>query len=129
MKKNLELNNKVLESILVNDKDKSVTVVSTDIQAMSVNAINKVVEMMGGPKLDELPTRKVVMSNAVGDDEFDPYVGVALALAYTVFGSKTQFHKFVNEASMVKRVKPKCQKKLEKEVKKAVKKAKEDTSK
>lgn len=35
------------------------------------------------------------------DDEFDKYVGAALAYAYSMFGSKTKFRKFVDENSKV----------------------------
>lgn len=31
------------------------------------------------------------------EDDFDPFVGVALALCYNIFGSKNKFHKFVNK--------------------------------
>ena len=30
-------------------------------------------------------------------DTFDPAIGMALAMAYKAFGSKTKFHKFVND--------------------------------
>lgn len=35
------------------------------------------------------------------DDDFDKYVGAALAYVYSEFGSKTQFRKFVDEYSKV----------------------------
>ena len=44
----------------------------------------------------EQETKVVAMSKPVGDDEFDKYIGVALALAYVTFGSKTKFHKYVD---------------------------------
>ena len=40
------------------------------------------------------------------NDEFDPAVGVALALAYKCFGSKTKFHKWV-DAQVQKNIKKK----------------------
>lgn len=104
MKKELNLNNKVIESITVNEKKKTVTMVSNDLHAMSVNALNRMTEVfMGAPYKEELPTKNIVMSNVVGEDEFDVNVGVALALAYTIFGSKNKFHKFVNSLSKIKK--------------------------
>lgn len=40
----------------------------------------------------------VTMSKTHPDDEFDPYVGSALAICYNLFGSKTQFYKYVDSA-------------------------------
>lgn len=42
------------------------------------------------------------------EDDFDPYIGVALGMAYKIFGSKTAFRKWVDENS--KTVKPKAKK-------------------
>lgn len=39
----------------------------------------------------------VTLAKTAKGDEFDPYVGAALALAYQLFGSKTQFRKYVDE--------------------------------
>lgn len=36
-------------------------------------------------------------------DNFDPYVGIALCIAQRIFGSKTKFHKIVNNAISNKR--------------------------
>lgn len=38
-------------------------------------------------------------------DNYDPAVGIALAMAYHHFGSKSKFHKFVNEAVAKQRAK------------------------
>ena len=46
------------------------------------------------------------ISSCTENDEFDPAIGVALALAYKCFGSKTKFHKWVN-AQMQKNSKKK----------------------
>jgi len=41
--------------------------------------------------------KTVTMAKTSKDDEFDKYVGAALAIAYQLFGSKTQFKKYVDE--------------------------------
>lgn len=42
---------------------------------------------------------QITKAKTCPEDEFDPYVGSALAICYNLFGSKSQFHKYVN-ASM-----------------------------
>ena len=60
-------------------------------------------------------------SKPLGNDEFDPYVGSALALAYAIFGSKNKFHKWVKKnVAIPEQVKPEKPKKAKK-VKKAEK--------
>lgn len=113
MKKNIRLNEKEVRSIQVNKEKKLVTVVSDDIVAMSRNALGKVVNMMReeeGKKpleYEPLPTKVVTISNPVKNDEFDPYIGVALALAYNLFGSKTKFRKYVKEEILKEKDEPK----------------------
>lgn len=105
MKKQINLNNKVIESITVNEKKKTVTMVSNDLEAMSFNALNRMTEEFYGiPHQEELPTKNIVMSNVVGEDQFDVNIGVALALAYTIFGSKNKFHEFVDSLPKIKEV-------------------------
>lgn len=57
-------------------------------------------------------------SKPLGNDEFDPYVGAALALAYAIFGSKNRFHKWVKKnvaiPEQVKPEKPKKAKRVKK---------------
>jgi len=101
--KEIKLNDKVVKTIQVNENKKVVTVVSDDMNARSVNAIAKLIDMMrveeGKQPLYKEPieTKVVTVSKPNKNDEFDPYIGVALALAYNLFGSKTQFRKYVKE--------------------------------
>ena len=103
MKTDITLNGKELKTIQVNKEKKLVTVVSDDIAAVSYNELCKLVNFVrkeeGREPLEYTPkSEKVVtISNPVKDDEFDPYIGVALALAYNLFGSKTKFRKYVKE--------------------------------
>lgn len=62
---------KRLENIWINDKKKVVTVKKPDGSVIKVKCDKR--------------------------DEFDPYVGTALALAYKEFGSKSKFRKYVDE--------------------------------
>lgn len=91
----MEMNEKRIKSITINEKKKVVTIVADDMVKVSTNGLNKVIRMLGG-EAEDVDTKVVGMSNPVGDDEFDKYVGVALALAYVTFGSKTKFHKYVD---------------------------------
>lgn len=91
----MEINEKRIRSITINESKKAVTVVADDMVKVSKNALNKVIRMLGGEAEDE-ETKVVAMSKPVGDDAFDKYIGVALALAYVTFGSKTKFHKYVD---------------------------------
>lgn len=103
MKKYIRLNEKEVRTIQVNKEKKLVAVVSADLTAISLNEINKFVNFLreeeGRKPLEyePKPEKVVTISNPVKDDEFDPYIGVALALAYNLFGSKTQFRKYVKE--------------------------------
>lgn len=103
MKEDIRLNGKEVKSIQVNKGKKLVTVVSNDPYARSFNELNKFVNFLReeeGRKPVEFepkPEKVVTISNPVKDDEFDPYIGVALALAYNLFGSKTKFRKYVKE--------------------------------
>ena len=67
-----------LKSLLINKRDKSVTLVS-----------------------DSEGKRVEIVRTCEGDN-YDPYIGTALALVYTLYGSKTQFRKFVDEFARVK---------------------------
>lgn len=103
MKKTISLNEKEVRTIQVNKEKKLVTVVSDDIAAIAYNGICKMANILReeeGRKPVEYepkPEKVVTISNPVKDDEFDPYIGVALALAYNLFGSKTKFRKYVKE--------------------------------
>ncbi len=103
MKKTINLNEKEVRTIQVNKEKKLVTVVSDDIAAIAYNGICKMANILReeeGRKPVEFepkPEKVVTISNPVKDDEFDPYIGVALALAYNLFGSKTKFRKYVKE--------------------------------
>ena len=103
MKEDIRLNGKEVTTIQVNKQKKLVTVVSNDPYAMSFNELCRIVNMLrkdeGRKPLEyePKPEKVVTISNPVKDDEFDPYIGVALALAYNLFGSKTKFRKYVKE--------------------------------
>jgi len=113
MKNKISLNEKEVRTIQVNKEKKLVTVVSDDLYAMSSNAMCKLINMMReeeGRKPVEYepkPEKVVTISNPVKDDEFDPYIGVALALAYNLFGSKTKFRKYVKEEILKEKEEPK----------------------
>ena len=113
MKTDITLNGKELKTIQVNRNKKLVTVVSTDYAAVSYNELCKLVNFVrkeeGREPLEYTPkSEKVVtISNPVKDDEFDPYIGVALALAYNLFGSKTKFRKYVKEEILKEKEEPK----------------------
>ena len=61
----------------------------------------------------------VTMSKTHPDDEFDPYVGSALAICYNLFGSKTQFYKYVD--SVIKECDTKRELKQQKDIYKKIK--------
>lgn len=76
-----------------------------DIEGIYPNKEKKLVVV----KFDENTTIKVQCQK---EDEFDLYIGVALAINYKLFESKTQFRKFVDkntiwQVSKEKKVKPK----------------------
>ena len=49
-----------------------------------------------------LTTKKeVITTQVVPGDKYDPYVGVALVMAYAKFGGKEKFRKYVNERAKV----------------------------
>ena len=49
-----------------------------------------------------LTTKKeVITTQVVPGDKYDPYVGVALVMAYAKFGGKEKFRKYVNECAKV----------------------------
>ena len=101
--KEIKLNDKVVKTIQVNKNKRVVTVVSDDLNARSRNALCKLIDIMrmeeGKQPLNAEPLEEkvVTQSQPINTDEFDPYIGVALALAYNLFGSKTQFRKYVKE--------------------------------
>lgn len=61
----------------------------------------------------------VTMSKTHPDDEFDPYVGSALAICYNLFGSKTQFYKYVD--SVIEECNTKRKHKQQKDIYKKIK--------
>lgn len=101
--KEIKLNDKIVKTIQVNNKKRVVTVVSDDLNAIARNAVSKLIDIMrmeeGKKPLNPEPveTKVVTVSQPNKQDEFDPYIGVALALAYNLFGSKTQFRKYVKK--------------------------------
>lgn len=91
----VNLNGKKLDSITINYNDRIVTAASSkvDLEIKCVNVFGVKIPVSIEPKT----TKVVTTSRCHENDEFDPYVGVALAVAENVFGSRTQFIKFVNE--------------------------------
>ncbi len=101
--KEIKLNNKVVKTIQVNRDKKVVTVVSHDTTAQSTNYLHNLINMMRLEKGNKpyyeghIEEKVITQSHPIHNDEFDPYIGVALALAYNLFGSKTKFRKYVKE--------------------------------
>lgn len=100
--KEIKLNDKVVKTIQVNKNKKVVTVVSEDTIAQSRNYLNKIIDRMRiaegkQPEGKHVEEKVITQSQPIHNDEFDPYIGVALALAYNLFGSKTKFRKYVKE--------------------------------
>ena len=106
-KDNMKINNKELKQIIIDEDRKTVTVITETPDSLR--------PLFG---LEPKPTKYVTYSKASDEDEFDKYVGVALALAYQKFGSKEEFHKFVRESELINDVKK------NKEAKAATKEAK-----
>lgn len=98
----------LIKGIGINEKKKEATVVSENpAQAMKVELLkilkthqttiegyNKLTEVINA---EEAKIKTKTVSTCHKEDSFDPAVGVALALCYNLFGSKTQFHKFVKK--------------------------------
>ena len=115
--------NKDLTQIIIDEDRKTVTAIAEEHTALT--------------KAFGLDARKrVTVAKASEKDEFDKYVGTALAIVYQLFGSKEEFHKFVRENELVNDIKKKKEAKekakAEREAieekareKKAAKKAKE----
>ena len=74
--------NKDLTQIIIDEDRKTVTAIAEERTSFA--------KAFG---LD--PRKRVTVSKASENDEFDKYVGTALALVYQFFGSKEEFHKFV----------------------------------
>ena len=115
--------NKDLTQIIIDEDRKTVTAIAEERTSFA--------KAFG---LD--PRKRVTVSKASENDEFDKYVGTALAIVYQLFGSKEEFHKFVRENELVNDIKKKkdakAKAKAEREAleekareKKAAKKAKE----
>ena len=123
---NMKINDKELKQIIINKGNGTVTAITEE-------------DPFGIYKLfgvDKEPTKKATVAKLANGDEFDKYVGVALALAYQLFGSKSAFRKFVNESESVKdlekiaKAKEETRKAKEAELEKAkAKKAKKEAQK
>lgn len=92
----------------INEEKKEVTVASKDQNKAMIVEILKMCK--SGAKTfeeheavkdliekGEKKVRIVTKATCHKGDDFDPVIGVALALCYNLFGSKTQFHKFVKK--------------------------------
>lgn len=108
-----------ITQIVINEEEGIVTTVGNKLGLLPV-VIKKDKD---GKEYNENDPKVVTMAKTAEGDEFDKYTGAALALAYQLFGSKTQFRKYVdNEAKYIKQIKEKKEKAKAK--KKQVNKAK-----
>lgn len=89
----MKINNKELKQIIIDEDRKTVTAIMTDEQSLYDHYLG----------LE--PIKYVTVAKASDEDDFDPYVGVAMTLAYQLFGSKENFRKFVRENGLVKNLK------------------------
>ena len=105
----MKLNDKELKTITINEEKRTVTVVSNDPLKASGKVVALFMEKCLGFKdakaSSNIDPRIVTMSRCNPDDEFDKYIGVALALAYNLFGSRTKFIKYVDSLKVVKKEK------------------------
>lgn len=93
-----------VNTITINPEAKVVTVVATRKELkLDTYKTESGREIPAGIVVEEV--RTVTQAKTNGTDEFDPYVGVALALCYQKFGSRTKFRKFVDEFADVVRAK------------------------
>ena len=102
---------KDLKQIYIKEQGKTVTVVMEDprvsVKAEEYSKLALLAEMFNEHekseeylmKAQELRKQVSVASTSkpLGTDEFDPYIGTALAIAYGIFGSKNKFHKWVKK--------------------------------
>jgi hypothetical protein len=89
----MKINNKDLKQIIIDEDRKTVTAITTDDQSF----YNRYLGLE--------PIKHVTVAKSSDEDDFDPYVGVAMTLAYQLFGSKENFRKFVRENGLVKNLK------------------------
>lgn len=88
----MKINDKDLKQIIIDEDRKTVTTIT--------EGAGQLTKAFG---LE--PVKKVTVAKASEADEFDPYIGVAMTLAYQLFGSKENFRKFVRESEAVKNLK------------------------
>ncbi len=88
----MKINDKDLKQIIIDEDRKTVTTITEE-----AGQFTKAFGLE--------PVKKVTVAKASDKDEFDPYVGVAMTLAYQLFGSKENFRKFVRENGLVKNLK------------------------
>ena len=92
----------------INEEKKEVTVVSLNQNIVMVTNILKICKanaktfeeheaIKDAIEKGEKKARLKTIATCHKEDSFDLAVGVALALCYNLFGSKTQFHKFVKK--------------------------------
>ena len=89
----MKINSKALKQIIIDEDRKTVTAIATDDPSVYNHYLG----------LE--PMKYVTVAKAADEDDFDPYVGVAMTLAYQLFGSKENFRKFVRENGLVKNLK------------------------
>ena len=88
--------------------------INTEIKQLVINEEEGIVTSIGEShrlSINENDKKIVKMAKTAKGDEFDKYTGAALALVYQLFGSKTQFKKYVdNEAKYIAQIKEKKEK-------------------
>lgn len=80
-----------IKNIILNKEKKTTTVVVKE----ELKDIDILDYLLNGKELPK--TNKAIQIKCAEDDEYDPYIGVALALAEASFGSKRQFRMWVDK--------------------------------
>ena len=115
-KSDLELQYKMYNKENEKEKEKDMIILKNgfkstkELKQLVINEDEGIVTAVGEilTTLNDDTTKSVTLAKTSKDDEFDKYVGAALAIAYQLFGSKTQFRKYVdNEAKYIKQIKEK----------------------
>lgn len=84
-----------IKSIIL-DKTNKTTKFIGESEPTSMDIYNQI---FAGKKF--VPSKEVMDITCAEDDTYDPYVGVALGLAYDSFGSKAKFRKWVDSTCKV----------------------------
>lgn len=85
----------IIKNIMLN-KDKKVTTVVVKEDLKNIDILDYILNGKDLPK-----TNKAIQIKCAEEDEYDPYIGVALALAEAYFGSKRQFRMWVDKRCQI----------------------------